>query len=411
MPEPEIRPYQASEDAAACRRVWHEAGWVDGAKNETAFAEFVESARSLVGLVDGSPECLVNVHAGLLRYLDEDLPLACISGVATSRVARRRGLAARTTAAALAEEARAGTPVAAIGVFEQGFYNRLGFGNGPYQNWCTFDPAQLTVAPSHRAPVRVCAEDWQAVHEARLSRRRWHGTASITEPRLTHAEMLWGTESFGLGFRDAGGNLTHLAWCSPEKPQRGPYTVEWMSFATRDQFLELLGILKAQGDQVHSMAMAEPPGLQLQDLLAQPFKGRRVTESSPHVQRMRADAYWQIRILDLRATLAQTHLSSPVRFQLDLDDPISEHLEPAAPWRGIAGRYVVDLGDGCSVRAGEDLTLPVLHASVGAFSRLWLGVRSATSLSWTDSLAGPPTLLAALDRAFLLPSPASDWDY
>jgi NAD(P)-dependent dehydrogenase (short-subunit alcohol dehydrogenase family) len=46
-----------------------------------------------------------------------------------------------------------------------------------------------------------------------------------------------------------------------------------------------------------------------------------------------------------------------------------------------------------------------------AFSRLWLGVRSATSLSWTDEFSGSPDLLAQLDHILCLPSPASDWDY
>lgn len=405
-----IRSYRPAEDAAACRRVWLEAGWTDAAKNELAFAEFVESARSLVGAIDGTPECLVNVHPGRLAYLDQDLSLACVSGVATSRVARRQGLAARTTAAALCEEALAGTTVAALGVFEQGFYNRLGFGNGPYQNWCSFDPAQLRVAPPSRPPVRISADDWEAVHAVRLVRRRWHGAATLTAPRMARSEML-DPDAFGLGFRASDGRLTHLLWCSPGKSQRGPATIEWMAYTTRHEFLELLGVVKAQADQVHSMWMAEPPGLQLQDVLAQPFRGRRVTESSPHMQRMRADAYWQIRILDLPAALAQTNLSSGARFQLDLTDPIADYLPPAAAWRGVAGRYVVDLGSPCSACPDADPHLPVLRASVGAFSRLWLGVRSATSLSWTDDLTGPEDLLASLDRAFLLPPPASDWDY
>jgi hypothetical protein len=327
-------------------------------------------------------------------------------------VTRRHGLAARTTAQALAEEALAGTPVAVIGVFEQGFYNRLGFGNGAYQFWCTFDPAQLSVAPTTRPPVRITADDWQAVHDSRVRRRPWHGAASLSSSRLTRAEMLWDADAFGLGYRDAEGRLAHHLWCSPEKPRRGPYTVEWMSFRTREEFLELLGLLRDQSDQVHSVGMTEPPGLQLQDLLQQPFKGRRVTENSPHVQRMTANAYWQVRFLDLSKALAQTHLESGgVRFNVVLADPIAEYLPSDAPWRGLAGNYVVALSPECSVRPGADSHLPTLRASVGAFTRLWLGVRSATSLSWTDDLSGPPDLLSELDRVLCLPSPSSDWEY
>jgi hypothetical protein len=185
-----------------------------------------------------------------------------------------------------------------------------------------------------------------------------------------------------------------------------------MSFRTREEFLELLGLLRDQSDQVHSVGMTEPPGLQLQDLLQQPFKGRRVTENSPHVQRMTANAYWQVRFLDLSKALAQTHLESGgVRFNVVLADPIAEYLPSDAPWRGLAGNYVVALSPECSVRPGADSHLPTLRASVGAFTRLWLGVRSATSLSWTDDLSGPPDLLSELDRVLCLPSPSSDWEY
>jgi hypothetical protein len=82
-----------------------------------------------------------------------------------------------------------------------------------------------------------------------------------------------------------------------------------------------------------------------------------------------------------------------------------------APWRGVAGEYVIELGPQCKAHPGTDPRLPTLRASVGAFSRLWLGVRSATSLSWTDELSGSPDLLAKLDHIPCRPSPASDWDF
>jgi hypothetical protein len=406
-----VRTYRP-EDAPACRRTWTEAGWVDGAKNELAFSEFVESARSLVGLLDGEAECLVNVHPGSLRYLDEEIRLACITGVTTSRVARRQGLAARATAQALADEAAAGTPVATLGVFEQGFYNRLGFGNGPYETWCTFDPAQLAIEAPPHPPARITTSDWQAVHDSRLARRRWHGAASNHAPRLTRAEMLWGENAFGLGYFDPGGRLAHHVWLSAEKPRRGPYSVEWMSYRTRDEFLEILALLHGLSDHIHSIELHEPPGLQLQDVLVQPFKGRRMTENSPHVQRMTSSAYWQVRLLDLGAALRQTHLQAgALRLHLELNDPIPAYLPDDSPWKGIGGDYILELGPESSAQPGRDPRLPSLRASVGAFSRLWLGVRSATSLSWTDDLAGPPELLAELDRVLCLPPPSSDWDY
>jgi hypothetical protein len=411
MSDVSIRSYRA-EDAAACRRTWAEAGWTEAAKNSEAFVDFVESARSLVGTLHGEAECLVNIHPGSLRYLDQETSLACVTGVATSRVARRLGLAARVTAQALAEEALAGTSVAALGVFEQGFYNRLGFGNGPYETWCTFDPGQLAIASTPRPPARITASDWESVHESRAVRRPWHGAATNRAPRLTRAEMLFDEKAFGLGYFDATGQLAHHLWCSPEKPHHGPYSVEWMSYRTREEFVELLALLRGFGDQVHSVELHEPPGLQLQDLLIQPFKGRRITEDSPHVQRMTSSAYWQLRLLDLPGALSQTHLATgSARFQLTLTDPIAKYLPADAPWQGLAGDYVIQLGPESSAMRASDPHLPRVCASIGAFSRLWLGVRSATSLSWTDDLAAAPGVLKMLDRTLSLPTPSSDWDY
>jgi len=49
---------------------------------------------------------------------------------------------------------------------------------------------------------------------------------------------------------------------------------------------------------------------------------------------------------------------------------------------------------------------------VGAFTRLWLGVRSATSLAVTDDLSGPQELLRELDDVLLcFPDPKWDWDF
>jgi len=71
---------------------------------------------------------------------------------------------------------------------------------------------------------------------------------------------------------------------------------------------------------------------------------------------------------------------------------------------------VITLGPSSRVESGTDADLPTLTASVGAFTRMWLGVRPATGLAMTDDLAGPPELLRALDLTLRLPDPKLDWD-
>ena len=72
---------------------------------------------------------------------------------------------------------------------------------------------------------------------------------------------------------------------------------------------------------------------------------------------------------------------------------------------------MVALGPESSAEPGTDGTLPTLTASVGAFTRMWLGVLPATGLAVTDELEGPQELLEELDWALRLPQPRYDWGF
>jgi len=158
--------------------------------------------------------------------------------------------------------------------------------------------------------------------------------------------------------------------------------------------------------------MRDPAGIQLQDLIHTPFRSRIVTEKSKFEHINRASAYWQVRICNLEACIAATHLNSrPLRFNLDLSDPLAKLIDPEMSWKGCAGKYTVDLGPESRAISGFEEGLPILQADIGTFSRLWLGVRPATGLSITGNLTGPDTLLNALDEVLCLPSPHPDWDY
>jgi len=84
----------------------------------------------------------------------------------------------------------------------------------------------------------------------------------------------------------------------------------------------------SSGNQVRLVRMREPPGIQFQDLLDQPFKRRQVSEKAKFETVIRATAYWQMRICDLMGCLARTHLrGGEVRFNLALHDGIERFLE------------------------------------------------------------------------------------
>jgi len=408
----EWREYEARRDREPVRRMYRECGWLDKGK-EGALDAALRGGRALVAEVDGEAECMVHTVSGTMRYLEAEVPAGYVVSVTTSRIARKRGLASRLAAEAVARDVADGAFLSCLGVFEQGYYDRLGFGTGGYELVYAFDPAELVVDASPRVPRRVSPADWRAAHAARLGRRRGHGSANLTDPETTHSEMLWAKEGFGLGYTDAPrGGLSHYLWCDAKEAEHGPYAVSSLVFRTREELLELVALLRTIGDQVRLVRMVEPPGIQLQDLFPRPFRSRQRSERGRFETKVTAGAFWQARICDLAGCLTATCLEGdPVRFNLILTDPIESLLPAKAPWRGVAGTYVVTLGPVSSAEAGRRRGLPTLSADVGAFTRAWLGVRPASGLAMTDELSGPERLLADLDRVLRLPQPKPDWDF
>jgi hypothetical protein len=214
------------------------------------------------------------------------------------------------------------------------------------------------------------------------------------------------------GYCDDNGDLTHHFWMKGKGKEQGPYSIWWMAYRDFDQLKELLALLKSFGDQIHLVRMIEPHGIQQQDLLKQPFRFRTITEKSEYENTMRAAAWHQFRICDLAACLEKTHLpGDSVRFNLKLDDPIKKYLDADIGWQGISGEYIITLGPDSNAEKGSDSSLPTMEASVGAFTRLWLGVLSASGLVVSDNLTAPTELLQILDHLIRVPRPTPDWEF
>ena len=411
----EIRKYNPETDFDGVARVWREIGWIEsGSENqERGLKLFAEQFYSLVAVVDGSPECFVSTGMGSMRYLDQDVSLSVVTAVNTSHVARRQGLARKLTAKAIAHDADAGAAVSALGMFDQGYYDRLGFGTGAYEYWHSIDPASLRVPVAPRPPKRLGVDDWEAIHHSRHNRLRGHGSCVLDAGAATEAELLWADNGFGLGYHDGpNGELTHLVWFSAKGMEFGPLNAWFMTYQTTEQFLELMALLVQLGDNVQLVRLREPAAIQIQDLISQPFRRRRMTEKSEYENRARATAYWQMRMCDVKSCVAATRLpGDTVRFNLKLTDPIAEELQNETGWRGVADDYVITFGPESSAVRGSEAGLPILEAGVGAFTRLWLGVRPATGLAVTDDLRGPRELLLDLERVLRLPTPKPDWDF
>lgn len=396
-----IRAYENS-DLPAVQRIWKECGWVESDEEAARLEDFFTDATGIVATIDGEAECSGTNHAGVIGYDGLDLPLSGATSITTSRLGRKQGLAKAVTARLLSTAARDGAAVAFLGIFEQGFYDQLGFGTGPYTIHYRFDPATLTVPYPKRTPIRLGPDDWEEIARCLASRRRSHGGVALESATVYRAEVAWVSSGFGLGFRSDLGELTHFVYCSA-KGEEGPYRVEAMAYRDSEGLVELLGVLKSLGDQVRAVLMMEPPELQLQDVISHPNRQRIVTRGTDFAAGGSAHAWWQIRILDLDACVrARTWTGSPVRFNLELADPMSHFDET---WAGLGGSYVVEISEDSRVASGTEHGLPTLEASVADFSRMWIGARVASSLSVTGGLTGPPELLADLDEAFRLPTP------
>ncbi len=406
------RKYDPENDAEACHRIWREVGWISEGEEDGA-DRFWQAGPAYVADIDGSPECMVTTGRGQLRYLDEDLDFHCICGVTTSRIARRQGLASGLTANAVAEGAADGAAVAGLGMFEQGYYNRLGFGTGAYEVTATVDPSLLDIDATPRVPKRLGHGDYEAIHRARLHSRRHHGQVVLDSPSHTRGRMESSQKGFGLGYVDDDGEITHHIWCDVSSVGQGPYNIRWMTWNTPEQLLELMALISTFGDQVRVVRLQEPRHLQLQDLIKRPFTEYRVRDGGNMEIGISCRAWWQMRMLNLPQCLERTILTDgvPVEFNLKLTDPIEEYLDENSPWTGASGEYVVKMGPNSWAAGGSDESLPTMEATVNAFTRMWLGVRPASGLAVTDDIAAPRELLEGLDNLVKVPAPRPNWDF
>ena len=407
-----VRPYDKEKDKNAVHRIWKEVGWLEKGK-EKVMDTFLSACEATVAEINENAEFLVLTSSGTIQYQEEKLPFSGVMGVTTSRIARKRGLATKITAEAIAKSAENGSVLSGLGIFEQGFYNKLGYGSGGYEHIVSFDPAELKITSSFRIPKRLTLKDWKLIHKSRLERKTSHGQVNFFDPKITKAEMEWVHNGFGLGYFDeTGKKLTHHIWFSARNNETGPFWISWMSYQNREQFLELLALIKSFNDQVRLISMVEPPFIQMQDFLKQPFRFQQITEKSKFENRIKALSYWQVRICNLEYCLEKTQLNCPdYEFNLQLTDPIEKYIDNKFSWKGISGNYIIHLGKKSFAEKGFNKKLPVLKTSVGAFTRMWLGILPATALSFSDEFATSEKLLKFLDKAFLLPVPKTNWSF
>jgi len=406
-----IRKYNAEKDRSSVYRIWRECGWISDEKKEKEAADAIlRAGRSFVFDHNGSAECLVTSADSRLVYNREGLRHAAITSVTTSRIVRNLGAASSTLAYTLSKEAENGFATSGLGMFEQGFYNRLGYGTGVYENWIAFDPAWLTDLPAPEVPRRFDIRNYKLIHQARLNRRKAHGAVDLISPELTRADMLLLKNTFCLGYKD-GRSISHCVVMFCSDVEQGPYKVMCLVYKNFAQLRELLALIKGLSDQIRQVRLREPREIQIQDFLDKPFQLQTVSQEGKFEAGVRSDAYWQVRILDMKKCISAMKCGADVKFNLTVEDPIERFLPAKSAWKGCGGEYTVSLGSTSSIKKGASKGLDTLSASINDFTRYWLGVQTAEALNVTGLFDGPQRLLEKLDAANGLSSPEPDWDY
>lgn len=409
-----IRPYNASKDLTAVTRLWEEIAWIDRDDEDDAeyLKVFLAGSNALVAEMHGEAECLVASCPGSILHLATEVPMTVIAAVTTSLIARKQGLASRTTARAIAEGAEAGHATAALGMFEQGYYTRLGFGNSAYEQIARFNPSSLNVSVDFPAPVRLSQKDAADMHQALMQRWRGHGSVQVIPPEHFQAETGWTEDPVGLGFRDDNGELTHFIWGS-SKGENGPFRISAMAYRNRQQLLELMALIKSLGNQLLLVRLVETQHLQMQDLLNEPFKAQNKTEGGKYPESIRSEAWWQLRINDLASCIGAMRLPDRPTLSLNLsvEDPITRYLDSGQGWQGIGGDYTLHLGASSEASPGHSKGLPLLKASTSGISRLWLGAASANRLATSSEIDADQELLDKLDSSLSLPLPHPGWEF
>ena len=410
-----LRYFNFEKDFDKIYKIWQEVGWIkDDEKQNEALQYFVKGGQGKVALLKDQVEGYVNSTPGHIQYLDEELSLQAVTAVTISRIARKQGIATKATAEVIAESAAQGVNVSALGMFEQGFYNKLGYGTGSYEHLISFDPDHLDLKGKVPVPKRITLEDFKDVHKSRLERQKRHGYCTLLPTEITHAEMLFGSSKpFGLGFRDKSGNITHHMWIKPENDLHGPYFIRWMVFNNKEQFFDLMNLLRNLGDQVHLIKLWEPAGIQFQNFIKKPYRDSHVTKNSKFEVANKANAYWQVRILNLKDCINKTTFSNnKLEFNVKLKDPIEKYLDNDSPWQGLSGEYTISFGRTSEIKKGLNPELPTLKTNINTFTRMWLGAVRPSLLPYTNYFEAPEQLIKKLDDLFItIPKPHIDWDF
>ncbi len=416
----EFRIADPKADINAVLGLFRKAGWVSGFKKELfaddsrskeIVAAFLEDSYAYLACYDGIVESVAQTHQGTIQQTDTILPLCAVTAVICGYVLRKQKATSIALARVLADRAKAGDAFAMLGIFDQGFYDRLGFGTNPYEYEFYIDPRDLNVPKISRPPKEFSLDDFKAIYRSRCRAHSMHGVCTISSEAMVKGEMIFHDEKNGfvLGYTNEEGEITHHLFANFED-EHGPGGIHWLVFQNEQQLLELLQIVKSLSDQIYSFWLLQPPQIRLQDYLHEPFRSTELTKGGKLPAKTEAYGFSQLRVLDIAQAVAATHFSGEtVSLNIQIDDPIERFLENDSAWRGVGGEYVLHLGEESSISPGRHPNYESISLSVNDFSRMLHGSISPAQLCFMQKMKASEGLLKKLTRVFNLPEPHPQW--
>jgi hypothetical protein len=215
------------------------------------------------------------------------------------------------------------------------------------------------------------------------------------------------------GYRTDGA-ISHYLGVETEG-ENGPDRVIAMVYQSPEQCFELLRLIQEWGDQVDLIRFAEPAWMQAQDFMRNPGHEYRRTKGTKNAAYIDADAWLQVRIVDMQACFAAMSVTAEdFAIVVDLTDPVGAHLVGSGykgDWATLTGRWKLSFGSSTAAERVADSVAADLVTSVNALSRWWMGVLSAQVLGAMGRFHAEPEVLSSLDSVTAhLPIPQPGWD-
>ena len=345
----------------------------------------MDAGSACVTRIDGDAECMVVWRTRPKSDISrKDLPFSAVAGRPSHPASHENKGLAGTTHRTLGRtrSKRRAHSYQGLSFFEQGYYDRLGFGTAQYEDWIGFDPALLNVPFPARPPKTIHHRRLRTrMHQSRLASKKTN-TAFVTFPdpnmdpqrQMRHQERLrpraTSTKPQTKSHTTSGAATTTMQNTAPTSSNG------WLT-RPPEQFLELMGIIRSpRRSSPNDQHEPAPPHPDTRPPQRNPSKTEWTTSKSKFAtfsrsHRLLAKPHQRPTQMPRKNTPPR---APTTQFNLQLTDPIDDFLPEDETWKSTTG----PIHHHPRTRILRDprhtkKTSQTLKTTTSAFSRMWLG--------------------------------------